>query len=148
MSEAPRETPPTPLTNDSVVVDDVVVAALAARDAARACAASSGEALRQAGALARRQLDERPWTVLGIAVAVGVVAGGMPPVARGVIRMGTRFAMAAATRHLATTVLAAAMNATADPAGPAQTTGQTDPDTAPSTLPPDEPTFVVIAEIQ
>jgi hypothetical protein len=131
-----------------VVIDDVVVAALAARDAARACAASSGEALRQAGALARRQLDERPWTVLGIAVAVGVVAGGMPPVARGVIRMGTRYAMAAATRQLAMTVLSAAMNATTGSARPAQTTGPTDPEGAEPTLPPDEPTFVVIAEIQ
>lgn len=144
MSEAALPGPP----DNVVVVDDVVVAALAARDAARACAASSGEALRQAGALARRQLDERPWTVLGIAVAVGVVAGGMPPVARGVIRLGTRYAMAAATRHLAMTVLSAAMNATAGAAGPAQATGPTDPERAPPTSPPDEPTFVVIAEIQ
>lgn len=133
-------------TADDVVIDDVLAAALAARAAARACATSSGEVLRQAGALAKRQLNERPWTVLGVAVAVGVVAGGMPPVARGVIRMGTRFAMAAATRHLASAVLSAAMNEKVGPA-PGPPAASPSPAQEPPTG-PDEPSFIVIAEIQ
>lgn len=106
-STAPGPSTSTPAHEARGEVDAVIDSGRAAKDAASALAASAGDTVRAATAVAKRQLAERPYTTIAVAAGVGfLVAGGFAsPVGRRLVRWSARLAIGAATRQL-TTVLA------------------------------------------
>lgn len=100
---------------EDLQLEDLLARARDAREAATELAASAGDTLRYANAMVRRQLEEHPAATLGVAAGVGfVLAGGLAsPVARSLVRTGTRVALGIALRQL----VVAARQSSADDEG-------------------------------